>query len=77
GNAQFSEGEYLVASQAFQHAVTLHPFAAEAWNNLAYSLMKQERLNEAAEAAKEAIKRGGPHRAAAKATLLEIEAKRG
>lgn len=77
GNARFAEGEYLIASQAFRHAVTMHPFAAEAWNNLAYSLMKQERLDEALNAAKEAIKRGGPHQAAAKATLLEIEAKRG
>jgi len=76
GNARFAKGEYQTAGEAFRHAVIMHPFAAEAWNNLAYSLMKQERLGEALKAAKEAVKRGGPHQAAAKATLSEIEAKR-
>lgn len=77
GNSRYAEGDYLAASQAFRQAVTLHPEAAEAWNNLAYSLVEQSRLDEALSAAKEAVKRGGPHRAAARATLAEIEAKRG
>ena len=77
GNARYADGDYPTASKAFKHAVTLHPFAAEAWNNLAYSLMQQDRLDEALIAAKEAINRGGPHQAAAKATLSEIEARRG
>ncbi len=76
GNTRFAKGEYQAASQAFRQAVILHPFAAEAWNNLAYSLLKQERFDEALDAAKEAVKRGGPHQATAKATLSEIESKR-
>ena len=77
GNARHAEGDNLAASQAFRHAVTLHPDAAEAWNNLAYSLALQDRFDEALGAAKEAVRLGGPHQAAAKATLSEIEAKRG
>jgi tetratricopeptide (TPR) repeat protein len=77
GNARYAAGDHLAASQAFRHAVTLHPEATEAWNNLAYSLAGQKRFDEAVEAAKEAIKLRGPHRAAAEATLNEIEARRG
>lgn len=77
GNARYAEGDHKAAGQAFRQAVILRPDAAEAWNNLAYSLMAQHRLDEALSAAQEAVKRGGPHRAAAEATLLEIEAKRG
>lgn len=77
GNARYAEGDYRTASQAFRHAVTLHPDATEAWNNLAYSLAEQNRFDEALNAAREAIKRGGPHRAAAEATFEEIKAKRG
>lgn len=77
GNARYASGDYRAAAQAFRHAVMLHPDAAEAWNNLAYSLLQQNRLEEALGAAKEAVNLGGPHRPAAKATLLEIEARLG
>lgn len=77
GNARYADGDYKAAGQAFRQAVTLHPEATEAWNNLAYSLLQQNRLGEALGAANEAVKRGGPHRASAEATLLEIEARRG
>ncbi len=77
GNARYARGDHKAASQAFRHAVTLHPTAAEAWNNLAYSLLEQGRFDDAIAAAREAISHGGPHRAAAEATLAEIVAKRG
>ncbi len=77
GNARYARGDHKAASQAFRHAVTLHPTAAEAWNNLAYSLLEQDRFDDAMDAAREAIRHGGPHQAAAKATLAEIVARRG
>ncbi len=77
GNARYARGDYDAASKAFRHAVTLHPEATEAWNNLAYSLFEQRRFPEAEMAAREAIQRGGPHQAAAEATLAEILQKRG
>lgn len=77
GNARFASGDYRAASKAFRHAVTLHPSATEAWNNLAYSLLEQERFGEAEHAARQAIQLGGPHRQAAEATLAEIIEKRG
>lgn len=77
GNARYASDDFRAASQAFRHAVTLHPDATEAWNNLAYSLLEQERFDEAEQAARKAIQHGGPHRAAAEATLAEIVAKRG
>lgn len=77
GNARYATGDFRAASQAFRHAVTLRPGAAEAWNNLAYSLLQQQRLQEALVAAKEAVRLGGPHQSAAKATLREIEAELG
>ena len=77
GNARYAGGDFKAASQAFRHAVTMHPDATEAWNNLAYSLMEQNRFSEAEHAARKAIQHGGPHQAAAEATLAEILAKRG
>jgi Flp pilus assembly protein TadD len=77
GNARYAKGDHGAATQAFRHAVTLHPDAAEAWNNLAYSLADQGRLDEAIQAASQAVALGGPHQAAAEATLLEIQARQG
>ena len=76
GNARYADGDYRTASEAFRQAVTLHPEATEAWNNLAASLAEQDRLDEALSAAEEAVRQGGPYRAAAEATLREIKQKR-
>jgi len=77
GNARYASGDYRAAGQAFRHAVALHPQETGAWNNLAYSLLQQDRLEEALNAAEEAVNLGGPHQAEAKATLQEIKAKLG
>lgn len=75
GNARYAAGDLDTASKAFRQAVTLHPDAAEAWNNLAVSLADQEQLSAALEAAKQAARLPGPHKATAEATLAEIAAK--
>ncbi|MGI9433670.1 MAG: PA2778 family cysteine peptidase [Geminicoccaceae bacterium] len=77
GNARYAADDVQEASKAFRHAVTLHPDAAQAWNNLAHSLAEQDRLEAALDAAQRAVSLGGPYLAAAKATLAEIQAKRG
>nr|WP_082708383.1 PA2778 family cysteine peptidase [Marinobacterium profundum] len=38
GNAELAAGNAMPASQAFRQALTQQPDAADAWNNLAYSL---------------------------------------
>jgi hypothetical protein len=74
GNARFAAGDIDAASKAFRHAVTLHPNAAEAWNNLAVSLGQGGRHDEAVLAAKEAVRLGGAHSPVARQTLAELEA---
>ena len=74
GNARYAEGDIRAAHQTFRHAVTLHPAAAEAWNNLAVTLGSQGRYGEAVHAAHEAIRLGGPHQSTALQTLAELEA---
>ncbi len=77
GNARYAAGDLEAASGAFRQAALLHPDSAGAWNNLAYSLAEQGRLDDALEAADQAVRLGGPHRQAAEATLAEIRAMRG
>ena len=73
GNARYTAGQIEIARKTFRHAVTLHPNAAEAWNNLAVSLADQGQHEEALQAAKEAVRLGGPNEAAAQKTLAELE----
>lgn len=73
GNARYAAGDVKAASKIFRHAVTLFPRADEAWNNLAVSLSEQGRREDALKAAREAVRIGGPHLAAALKTLAEIE----
>lgn len=74
GNARYAAGDVETAGKTFRHAVTLHPDAAEAWNNLAVSLAEQGRHEDAVQAAKEAVRLGGPSKAMAEQTLAELEA---
>ncbi len=73
GNTRYAAGDVGTARKTFRHAVTLHPNAAEAWNNLAVSLADEGQYEEALQAAKEAVRLGGPNKAAAQRTLAELE----
>lgn len=73
GNARYTAGDVGAARKTFRHAVTLHPNAAEAWNNLAVSLADEGKHEEALQAAKEAVRLGGPNETAAQRTLAELE----
>ena len=73
GNARYAAGDVGTARKTFRHAVTLHPKAAEAWNNLAVSLADQGNHEEALQAAKEAVRLDGPNEAVARKTLAELE----
>ncbi|MEM9628242.1 MAG: PA2778 family cysteine peptidase [Pseudomonadota bacterium] len=74
GNARYAAGDVENARKAFRHAVTLHPGAAEAWNNLAIALAEQGEQEKALSAAREAARLGGPNQAVAEKTLAELEA---
>jgi len=74
GNARYALGDIETAQKTFRHAVALHPKAAEAWNNLAVSLADTGRDEEALRAAREAVRLGGPNKAAAQKTLSDLEA---
>ncbi|MEZ5934701.1 MAG: PA2778 family cysteine peptidase [Alphaproteobacteria bacterium] len=74
GNARYAAGDIEAARKTFRQAVTLHPQAADAWNNLAVSLADEGRLAAALDAAREAVRLGGPNEAVARQTLAELEA---
>jgi len=74
GNTRYAAGDVETARKTFRQAVLLHPDAAEAWNNLAVSLGDEGRHDDAVEAAREAVRLGGPNEAAARQTLAELEA---
>ena len=74
GNARYAAGDIDAASQTFRHAVTLHPSATEAWNNLAVTLGDLGQYGEALHSANQAIQLGGPHQSAALQTLAELQA---
>jgi len=74
GNARYAASDVDSAQKTFRHAVTLHPDAAEAWNNLAVTLGEQGEHGGAVHAVNQAIRLGGPHKTAALQTLAELEA---
>jgi hypothetical protein len=73
GNARYAAGDMKGAEAAFRAAATAHPGEAAAWNNLAHALARQGRRAEAIRAAERAVAQGGPHLAAAQATLAELK----
>ena len=75
GNARFAAKDYAGAEQAFRAAVTRHPKAADAWNNLAYALIRQGRREAALAAARKAVEIGGPRADAYRDTLRELSDK--
>jgi tetratricopeptide (TPR) repeat protein len=71
GNVRFALGDLPGAEAALRSAVTQHPEAAAAWNNLAYVLAQRGERRAAISAAEEAVKRGGDA-PTYRATLEEI-----
>jgi hypothetical protein len=73
GNSYYALADLRGAENAFREATQRHPHAAPAYNNLAYVLFKQGRLNEALVAAQKAVDLGGPQQSEAEDTLQEIK----
>lgn len=55
GNTRHSLGDFGGAAAAFRQAIQLDPEAPVPWNNLAYVLLNQGRVDDAVEAASQAI----------------------
>lgn len=72
GNARYAQGNYRAAEAAFRQAAAQHPGKPDAWNNLAYALVKLGRRAEAIAAAREAVRLAGDAAAPYEATLNEI-----
>ena len=76
GNCYYALGDLYASENAFRKAVSNHPQAGEAYNNLAQVLFEQGRRHEALETIQKAIALGGPMRATYEATLLEIQSQK-
>jgi tetratricopeptide (TPR) repeat protein len=72
GNAAYALRDLPGAEAAYREATRLHPQAADAWNNLAQSLLELRQRDEALVAARRAVSLGGPRRAHYQATLQAI-----
>lgn len=75
GNVRYAMGDLAGAEAAFRTAVATHPEAPEPWNNLAHVLAEAGRLDAAAEAAGQAVLRGGPETKIYRDTLRDIHAR--
>jgi len=73
GNTAYAMGERDVAAAAFRQATLEHPDNAPALINLATVLLELGRVDEARQAAQQAVDLGGPWRETAAATLRAIE----
>jgi len=73
GNCHYALGAFKKAESAFRKAVYFHPESGPAYNNLAQSLLKQGRKQEALKAAETAVSLGGPLTAEYQRTLEEIQ----
>ncbi|MBI3044190.1 MAG: PA2778 family cysteine peptidase [Betaproteobacteria bacterium] len=72
GNAAYAMRDLHDAETAYREAVRRHPGAADAWNNLAQTLLERQRREEALAAAQRAVAIGGPRLAQYRATLKAI-----
>jgi len=72
GNAAYALRDLSGAEAAYREATRRHPQAADAWNNLAQTLLELERRDEALAAAQRAVDIGGPRLAHYRATLQAI-----
>lgn len=74
GNLAYGANNYVEAEQHYRKAVGVYPDMADAWNNLAETLFKLDRKNEARVAINKAIAIGGGRIAAYKETAQKIQA---
>lgn len=72
GNASYAMRDLPGAAAAYLRATTDHPAAADAWNNLAQTLLELGNRAEALAAARRAVSLGGPRLAAYRETLEGI-----
>jgi tetratricopeptide (TPR) repeat protein len=76
GNSRFGLGQFVQAEQDYRQLLTQQPMLGAAWNNLAMSLLEQQRWDDAQDAAQHAVSLGGASESAARDTLAEIRARR-
>jgi tetratricopeptide (TPR) repeat protein len=75
GNSQYALGNLEAAEEAFRRAAELCPACGDAFNNLAHVVAAQGRYEEAEDAAREALRLGGPNEAIYRETMEEIKKK--
>jgi hypothetical protein len=72
GNTAYALRDLPGAEAAYREAIRRHPRAADAWNNLAQTLLELRQREEALAAAQRAVDIGGPRRDQYRATLQAI-----
>ena len=72
GNARYALGQYAPAEEAFRRAIDVDSKAPQAWNNLAYALVRQGEKADAVKAAETAVALAGENSEPYRATLTEI-----
>lgn len=77
GNSRYGLGQFSQAEQAYRELLTQQPALGAVWNNLAMSLIGQQRWDEARRAAQQAVDLQDASAAAAHMTLQEIDAHAG
>jgi tetratricopeptide (TPR) repeat protein len=73
GNARHAGGDLRGAQQAFERATQLDPQAADAWHNLALTLLVLEQRDDARRAAEKAVAIGGARIERYRQTLAAID----
>jgi len=76
GNLAYAMKDFAAAESAFRQATRDHPQAADAWNNLAQTLLEVGRKDEALGAAQRAVALGGPRLMQYETTLKTISGSR-
>jgi len=76
GNSRYGLGEFAQAEQIYRALLAQQPKLGAAWNNLAMSLLEQQRWDDAQDAAQHALSLGDTSEEAARTTLAEIRARR-
>jgi tetratricopeptide (TPR) repeat protein len=72
GNLAYAMKNFVAAEAAYRQATRDHPEAADAWNNLAQTLLEVGRKDEALDAAQRAVALGGPRLMQYETTLKTI-----
>jgi tetratricopeptide (TPR) repeat protein len=72
GNLAYAMKDFVAAEAAYRQATRDHPEAADAWNNLAQTLLEVGRKDEALDAAQRAVALGGPRLMQYETTLKTI-----